>query len=130
MAFEELIIKSLSRRIMERESRAVISFKDFLNSGVDRPAYISRSIFQMLYDMIKTYVGEGIDEYPDDPESTSYVYYDCAKLFVEGTDHPFFADRLFANRLINLFASLRHGAASRIGSTSSRDLTAAVKLPF
>ena len=29
---------------------------------------------------------------------------------MEGTDHPFFADRLFANRLVNLFSSFRHGA--------------------
>jgi predicted Ser/Thr protein kinase len=57
--------------------------------------------------MIKTYIGEGVDEYPDDPESINFVKYDCKRLFVEGSDHPYFADRLFANRLINLVEALR-----------------------
>ena len=52
---------------------------------------------------------DGVDEYPDDPESINYVYYDCSSLFVEGTDHPFFADRLFANRFINHIASFKRG---------------------
>jgi predicted Ser/Thr protein kinase len=60
--------------------------------------------------MIKTYVGEGTDEYPDDPESIQYVYYDCSRLFVEGADHPFFADRLFANRLVSLVEAWKRGA--------------------
>ena len=46
--------------------------------------------------MVRSHLSEGADEYPDDPESIHYVLYDCRKLFVEGTDHPFFADRLFA----------------------------------
>jgi hypothetical protein len=55
-------------------------------------------------------VGEGVDEYPNDPESIQYVSYDCSRLFVEGADHPFFADRLFANRLVNHVEALRSGA--------------------
>jgi predicted P-loop ATPase len=55
-------------------------------------------------------VGEGVDEYPNDPESIQYVSYDCSRLFVEGSDHPFFADRLFANRLVNHVEALRSGA--------------------
>ena len=31
------------------------------------------------------------------------------QLLVEETDQPFFADRLFANRFINLVSSFRHG---------------------
>jgi hypothetical protein len=65
-----------------------------------------RNIFQVFHDMMKAYVGEGVDEYPDDPESIQYAYYDCSKLFVEGTDNPFFADRLFANRLVKLVEAL------------------------
>ena len=34
-------------------------------------------ILQIFHDMVMAYVGEGIDEYPDDPESIHYVYYDC-----------------------------------------------------
>ena len=68
-----------------------------------------RNIFRIFYDMVHSHVGDGVDEYPDDPESINYVYYDCSTLFVDGTDHPFFADRLFANRLVNHFASFKRG---------------------
>ncbi|MDZ7598268.1 MAG: hypothetical protein U5J82_08275 [Desulfobacterales bacterium] len=74
------------------------------------PERLIRNVFQVFHDMIKTYVGEGIDEYPNDPESIHYVYYDCKRLFVEGADQPFFADRLFANRLISLVEALKRGA--------------------
>ena len=104
------IITNLSQRITERENRAAISLNEFLVFAAERPSVVFRNIFQTLYDMIRSYVGEGTDEYPDDPESIHYVYYDCTKLFVDGTDHPFFADRLFANRLISHFASFRHGS--------------------
>ena len=73
-------------------------------------AAVIRNIFQLFHDMIMAYVGEGVDEYPDDPESINYVYYDCRRLFVEDTDHPFFADRLFANRLMNLVEACKRGA--------------------
>lgn len=69
-----------------------------------------RNIFQLFHDMVKAYVGPGVDEYSDDPESISYVDYDCSRLFVEGSDHPFFADRLFANRLMKQVESMRQGA--------------------
>ena len=59
--------------------------------------------------MIKCYINEEEDEYPDDPESIHFVNYDCSKLFVEGSDHPFFADRLFANRFMAQVESLRRG---------------------
>jgi predicted Ser/Thr protein kinase len=60
--------------------------------------------------MVKSYIEEGIDEYPDDPESIHFVNYDCSRLFAEGADHPFFADRLFANRLVSLVEALKRGA--------------------
>jgi predicted Ser/Thr protein kinase len=71
---------------------------------------VIRNVFQVFHDMMKAYVGEGLDEYSDDPESIHYVHYDCSELFVEGSDHPFFADRLFANRLISLVEALKRGA--------------------
>lgn len=104
------IIHQLSQRITERENRAAVPLREFLNTAADKPSLVFRNIFQMLYDLIISHVGEGVEEYPDDPESIHYVYYDCTKLFVEETDHPFFADRLFANRLINHFAAFRHGS--------------------
>ena len=54
-------------------------------------------------------MGEGHDEYPDDPESINFIAYDCTRLFVEGTDNPFFADRIFANRLLNMIDGFRGG---------------------
>ena len=71
---------------------------------------VTREIFQVFHDMVKAYVDEGVDEYPDDPESIHYVHYDCSRLFVEGSDYPFFADRLFANRLIKAVEALKRGA--------------------
>jgi predicted Ser/Thr protein kinase len=60
--------------------------------------------------MVKLYVGEGIEESPDDPENIGFMDYDFSRLLVEEADHPFFADRIFSNRLINLVQSLRRGA--------------------
>ncbi len=85
-------------------------FEDFLQLAVAKPSKVIRNIFQLFYDMIHTYIGEGVDEYPDDPESIHFVSYDFTRLFVEDSDHPFFADRLFANRLIQHVESLKRGA--------------------
>jgi predicted Ser/Thr protein kinase len=92
------------------EQRDPIPFREFIELVISKPSSVLRSIFQLFHDMVNTYVGKGVDEYPDDPESISYVYYDCTDLFVEGSDHPFFADRLFANRFINHVEALRRGA--------------------
>ncbi len=93
-----------------QDQRELIAFEAFLMELTDKPTTVMRNIFQMFYDMVKLYVDEGEDEYPDDPESINYVCYDCSELFVEGSDHPFFADRLFANRLIGLVEAMKRGA--------------------
>jgi predicted Ser/Thr protein kinase len=103
-------IQNLKLNIKEQETRSLMSFDEFLNILVAKPQLVIRNVFQVFHDMIKTYVGKGVNEYPDDPESINFVYYDCRSLLVNGTDHPFFADRLFANRLINLVDSLNRGA--------------------
>lgn len=90
--------------------RTPIPFENFLSILVKSPHTVLRNVFQVFHDMIKSYVGSGIDEYPDDPESINYVAYDCSQLFVDGSDNPFFADRLFANRLVNLVEALKRGA--------------------
>jgi len=87
-----------------------IPFNRFLEHVSENPQGIVRSIFQVFHDMVSTFVGEGLEEYPEDPESIGFVFYDCYQLFVEGTDRPFFADRLFANRFVNLSKSMRKGA--------------------
>ena len=101
---------NLNQNMSTQEQRTSIPFEEFLNELVAYPKTVTRNIFQVFHDMMKAYVGEGIEEYPDDPESIHYVLYDCNKLFVEGSDYPFFADRLFANRLINLVEALKRGA--------------------
>ncbi len=103
-------LQHLKRSKNEWDQHTIISFEEFLNILANNPFTVIRSVFQVFHDMIKTYVTMGADEYPDDPESINFVYYDCSRLFNNGSDHPFFADRLFANRLINLVEALRRGA--------------------
>ncbi len=102
-------MSNLNQSMSTQEQRTSIPFEEFLNTLVANPNSVMRNIFQVFHDMIKAYVGEGVDEYPDDPESINYACYDCNSLFVEGTDNPFFADRLFANRLVKLVEALKRG---------------------
>ena len=103
-------LKRIDRSMDEWEQRAPIPFDEFLKVFNEKPKMVVRNIFHLFHDMIKSYLKEGADEYPDDPESIHYSYYDCRQLFIEGTDHPFFADRLFANRLVDLVEALMRGA--------------------
>ena len=105
-----LALQHLDKLISEQGHHAPITFEDFIKIMTVRPSRMLRNVFQVFHDMMTTYVGEGVDEYPDDPESINFVNYDCTRLFVEGADHPFFADRLFANRLINQVDALKRGA--------------------
>ncbi len=110
---EEIIekaVRKLNKSMDASSPRKPIPFNDFLELVAKNPRASIRSVFQVFHDMIKTYVGKGFDEYPDDPESVGFVKYDFKNLFVEDSDRPFFADRLFSNRLINLTKSMRQGA--------------------
>ena len=106
----EKAIHNLDQSIDDWKQRTPVSFVEFLDVLTANPKRVVRNVFQVFHDMVKTYVEGGVDEYPDDPESIHYVYYDCRRLFIEGTDHPFFADRLFANRLVNLIDAWKRGA--------------------
>ena len=97
-----------TKEVMDQQ--APVPFESFLDLVTERPTLMLRNVFQFFHDMVKAYVGEGVDEYPNDPESIQFVNYDCSRLFVEGSDHPFFADRLFANRLIKQVEIMRQGA--------------------
>lgn len=103
------VLEYLESEIEKKEKRMTLSFEEYLGVVGREPERVLRNIFQLFYDMVKTYVGEGVDEYPDDPESIGFVKYDCTKLFAERADNPFFADRLFANRFIRQIESLRQG---------------------
>ena len=116
MSDVEKAILHLNRNISEREHNQTISFEDYLNILTARPDSVVRNVFQTFHDMIRTYVGVGREEYPDDAESINYVNYDCRNLFVNDTDRPFFADRLFANRLINHVDAMKGSASRRFGS--------------
>lgn len=100
---------NMDRIISDRHQNPPITFEEFLTMLTEKPPRVLRNVFQAFHDMIKSYVEEGEDEYPNDPESIHFVNYDCTELFVEGSDHPFFADRLFANRLVEQAESMRSG---------------------
>jgi predicted Ser/Thr protein kinase len=86
-----------------------LSFSQYLDKVIENPKLLIRNVFQVFYDMMKFYLGEGYDEYPNDPESIHFLQYDCTKLFVKHSEQPFFADRLFTNRLMNLVETLKIG---------------------
>ncbi|RNC67395.1 MAG: serine protein kinase PrkA [Desulfuromonadales bacterium] len=103
-------LQHIDQSVNEWEQRGPISFAEFLETLVANPTRVIRNVFQVFNDMVMGHISVGEDEYPDDPESIHYVSYDCRRLFVEGSDHPFFADRLFANRLVGLVDALKRGA--------------------
>ena len=103
-------LESLKIAIENREKRTVFGFDEFADLVRKEPERILRNIFQLFHDMVRRYVGEGEDEYPGDPESIGFVEYDCSKIFAEGSDTPFFADMLFANRFVRQVSGLSQGA--------------------
>lgn len=102
-------IEKLNRKLQKGKKESGISFQEFLGKISENPQRSLRNIFQLFHDMIHFYIPSGINEYPNDPESINYIQYDCSKLFVDETENPFFADRLLANRLINVADSLKGG---------------------
>ena len=86
-----------------------ISFEQYLILMRKFPSRIIRNVHQVFHDMVHSYVGDGHDEYHEDPESINFVAYDFSRLFVEDLDQPFFADRIFANRLMNMVEGFRGG---------------------
>jgi len=100
----------LSRDDSLNEKLKPFSFVQFLDLIEKSPARIIRNIFQVFYDMMVSHVEVASDLIPDDPGELNFTYYDCSRLFVEGSENPYFADRLFANRLMKHMEGLRHGA--------------------
>jgi predicted Ser/Thr protein kinase len=103
-------MQHLNQSMGKWDQLSPVPFNELLKILSDGPHEVIRNVFQVFHDMVKSYIVEGVDEYPDDPESIHYVNYDCSKLFAEGADRPFFADRLFANRLVSLVEALKRGA--------------------
>ncbi len=101
---------NLSEQMREKDRRNPIPYNDFLYLISVYPELILRDIFQLFHDMVIHYAGSGVEEYPDHEESIGYLNYDSESLFVEGVDNPFFADRLFMNRLANLAKAIKEGS--------------------
>ncbi len=106
------LVKAMRNLDKEREhwqQSPILSYAEFLQEVLKYPHRIIRNVYQVYSDMIDTFVKDGVDEYGSDPESIGFLKYDCSKLFVEGSDSPFFADRLFANRLMRHVDSFKLG---------------------
>ena len=91
-------------------SAGTITFEEFLVLIRENPMQHMRNVHQVFHDMVRAKLGSGVDEYPEDPESINFIAYDTHALFVDNADQPFFADRLFANRMMNMADSMRGGA--------------------
>ena len=102
-------INNLEQSMSEEWADNIISFDDFLEIVTKNPSKVLRNVFQVFHDMVKANISDGVDEYTDDPESIEFLDYDCKKLFVDDTDHPFFADRLFANRFVSHVEAMKAG---------------------
>jgi predicted Ser/Thr protein kinase len=100
---------TLSHTLRDTDKRDYVHFNDFLFMASEEPDLIFRDIFQYFHDMMHYFVPDGIDEYEDEGHSIGFVKYDFSKLFVSGCDDPFFADRLFSNRLMNLIEEFKKG---------------------
>ncbi|MCK5147264.1 serine protein kinase PrkA [bacterium] len=106
----EKAMNNLSHIIREWGTQTPIPFEEFLEVAASIPSIVIRNIFQIFHDMVYHYVEKGVDEYPDDPESINYINYDFGKIFSNDSGTPFFADRLFANRFMDLADSMKSGA--------------------
>ena len=103
---------TLSNNIRDKERRLPIHFNDFLFVTSKNPKMVFRNIFQLFHDMVKYYIPEGEDDYNDDKNSVGFLKYDSSALLVDNCNDPFFADRLFANRFMNLIESFKKGTQS------------------
>lgn len=103
---------NLCNDIREKERRNLIPFNDFLFVATRNPDKVFRNIFQLFYDFVFAYIPGGIDEYQHSNESIGFKSYDSSNLFINDCDDPFFADRLFINRFINLVKGFRKGNQS------------------
>lgn len=98
---------NIGSSLRDRSRFKPFTFNDFLHTASTKPELCFRDIFQLFYDMINYYIPEGYDEYEVTEDSAGFMNYNSNKLFVEGCRNPFFADRLFSNRLMNLAGAFK-----------------------
>lgn len=97
----------LSNNIRFKERRLPVTYNDFLYMASINPMMVFRDIFQLFDDMVNYYIPEADSDISK--KRVGLVDYDCSNLFVEGCDNPFFADKLFSNRFMNLVKAFRKG---------------------
>ncbi len=103
-------LELLDKSMTDYQRLKPVPFEEFLAILNAKPSQILRNIFQTFHDMIKTYVVEPQDTLSEEGDHLSFTNYDCSRLFVEGSENPFFTDMLFANRFMKQMEYLRHGA--------------------
>ena len=104
--------KTLTTKLGKNNRDIELPLKSFLETVSKNPVLSLRNVFQLVDNMIHYYIPDGENEYPNDPESINYIKYDCSKLFTNGNDNPFFADRLLINRLLKVFRALKEKTVS------------------
>ncbi|MBF0112978.1 MAG: serine protein kinase PrkA [Desulfamplus sp.] len=102
-------VELLNVEIGDYERLKPITFKNFLTLVETRPSDMLRNVFQVFHDMMQAHVTVSDDSILNDMDEFSLIDYDCSRLFVEGSENPYFTDRLFANRLMKHMEGLRHG---------------------
>ena len=98
----------LNDDIGEYEKFKPITFEQYLVMVAQNPFQLIRNIFQVFHDMMTSHV-DHVEAFEEE-DDLNMVNYDCTRLFVEGSENPYFTDRLFANRLMKHMEGLRHGA--------------------
>ncbi len=101
----EDLLEQLNRSLKEQKGPVRLTFQEYLEKLKENPGTQLRDIFQLVHDMVLYYVPPGTDEFPDDPESVHYMSYDFSRLFIQESEAPYFADRLFGNRFMELIHS-------------------------
>jgi len=102
-------LKNLAQELKHFDLMDNLTFNEFLYVASTQTELIFRDIFKYFHDMIEHYVPEGVDDFEITDDSVGFIKYDFSKLFTEDCDDPFFADRLFANRFMNLVEALSKG---------------------
>jgi len=100
---------NLCKDIGEKEKRKLIPFNDFLYMTSQSPKLIFRNIFQLFHDMIHSYIIESKPDGRISDENVHFVDYDCSNIFVKDCDEPFFADKLFSYRFVQLVKGFKKG---------------------
>ena len=106
----DITLKKLAQELKHFDQMDNLTFNEFLYVASTQPEMIFRDIFMYFQDMVNHYVPEGKDDFEVNGDSIGFVDYNFNNLFIEDCDDPFFADRLFANRFMNLFKTLSKGA--------------------